>query len=539
MSNKRQSFMEGALVLIVAGLLVKIIGAVFKIPLYNVLGSRAMGYFSTAYEVYVAAYVVTTAGLPVAISRLVSESNAEGRYSNSKRILYVAFSAFLLLGVVCCAAMFFGADWLAGMFKNPNAAPAIRVIAPAILFEIVMSAYRGYYQGCHNMVPTGISQIIVALAKLGGGIVAANYVFGLGLPEERALPLAAAGAVAGVTLGTLLGAIYLVLRMFFFRSYRPEGLPESATVEPTGALLKKVIVITVPIALGSMVTSVSNMVDTALIIPRLLVSGEGQTVAEGLYGIYTGMVRTMFNLPSALIIPIGVAVIPAIAERFARSKREAVEVMSSALRLASMMALPAGFGLMFMAQPILLLLYRAQAQDVAVAAPLLSTLGFAVAFVCLVSIANAVLQAVGREKVPMVTMLTGGLVKIATTYLLVGNPRYGIAGAPVSTILCYTTIMVLNFMVLRRTIGGFPKLWDLFARPLLCSVVACGAARLVYEAAIRALSSAPATVLGILAAVILYVILVLVTKTLYRSDVLLLPKGEIIAKLLEKRGWMR
>ncbi|MBQ3391575.1 MAG: oligosaccharide flippase family protein, partial [Clostridia bacterium] len=159
MSTKRQSFMEGALILMVAGFLVKVIGAVFKIPLYNVLGGKAMAYFTVGYDVYVWMYVVTTAGLPVAISRMVSESNARGRYSNSRRILYVAFSSFLLLGAAGCAVLYFGADKLAELMKNPHAAPAIRVIAPAVLFEIVMSSYRGYYQGNQNMLPTAVSQI--------------------------------------------------------------------------------------------------------------------------------------------------------------------------------------------------------------------------------------------------------------------------------------------------------------------------------------------------------------------------------------------
>ena len=281
MSTKRQSFMEGALILMVAGFLVKVIGAIFKIPLYNVIGGKAMAYFTVGYDVYVWMYVITTAGLPVAISRMVSESNARGRYNNAQRILYVAFSAFLVLGVAGCCILFFGADTLAGFMKNPSAAPAIRVIAPAILFEIVMSSYRGYFQGNHNMLPTAISQIIVAIVKLGGGIVAANYVLSLGLPEDQALPLAAAAAISGVTLGTLLGAAYLMVRKLFFKPNKLSNLPESRAVEPYGELLRRLIMITVPIAIGSMVSSVSNLVDTALIMSRLLDgAGFSQSAAE-------------------------------------------------------------------------------------------------------------------------------------------------------------------------------------------------------------------------------------------------------------------
>jgi len=539
LSTKRQTFMEGALVLMIAGFLVKVIGAVFKIPLYNVIGGQAMAYFTVAYDVYVWMYIITTAGLPVAISRMVSESNAKGEYNNARRTLYVAFSSFLTLGVVGCGILYFGADRLAAFMRNPNAAPAIRVIAPAILFEIVMSSYRGYFQGNQNMLPTAISQIIVAIAKLGGGIVAANYVLGLGLPEEQALPYAAAAAISGVTLGTLLGAAYLVLRKLFFKPQK--RAVEVKAVEPCGQLLRRLIMITVPIALGSMVSSVSNLVDTALIMGRLVEgAGFAQGAAETAFGAYSGMSRTMFNLPPSLIIPIGVSVIPAIAEQFTLSRREeAAGVLTSALRVATLMAMPCGFGLSFMAEPILSLLYSDRLDEVAIAAPTLTLLGFAVTFVCLDSITNAILQAIGRERVPVVTMLCGGLVKMCTTFLLVGIPTLNIMGAPFSTLLCYGTITALNFTVLRKEIGHFPSVVTLAARPALCSLVSCAAARLTWTLLVGALGNTIATVSGIGVAVILYLSLVLFTKTLHREDVLLLPKGEKIAKLLENRGWMR
>ena len=540
MSTKRQSFMEGALILMVAGFLVKVIGAIFKIPLYNVIGGKAMAYFTVGYDVYVWMYVITTAGLPVAISRMVSESNARGRYNNAQRILYVAFSAFLALGVAGCCVLFFEADALAGFMKNPSAAPAIRVIAPAILFEIVMSSYRGYFQGNQNMLPTAISQIIVAIVKLCGGIVAANYVLSLGLPEDQALPLAAAAAISGVTLGTLLGAVYLMVRKLFFKPNKLSNLPESRAVEPYGELLRRLILITVPIAIGSMVSSVSNLVDTALIMSRLLDgAGFSQSAAETVFGTYSGMTRTMFNLPSALIIPIGVSVIPAIAEKFIQAKKqEASEILASSLRVATLMAMPAGFGLSFMARPILSLLYASRPEEVLIAAPTLTLLGFAVTFVCLDSITNAILQAIGRERVPVVTMLTGGAVKIATTYVLVGIPGLNIMGAPFSTLLCYSTIIVLNFSVLHKEIGSIPSAISLFGKPLVCSLIACGGARLLYQGILGALGNAISTVLGIGFAMLVYCGLVLYSKTLHRADVELLPKGEKLAKLLEKRGWM-
>lgn len=539
MSTKRQSFMEGALILIVAGFLVKVIGAVFKIPLYNIIGAQANAYFTVAYDIYTWMYILTTSGLPVAISRMVSESNAVGRYENSRRILSVAFSTFFVLGIAGSAVLWFGADTLAALMHNENAAMAIRIIAPAIMFEIVMSSYRGYFQGYQNMVPTAVSQIIVALAKLGGGIAVAKYILSLGLPEKELLPMLAAGAISGVTMGTVLGSLYLVVRRRMAAPPIPDGILVSEELESRKHILRRLIAITVPIAIGSSVMSVTNLVDTSVVLDRLLAAGFSQADAETMFGAYSGMARTLFNLPTALIIPIGISVIPAIAQRFTVGDKSASSgILGSALRLAILMALPAGLGLSFMAKPILDLLYPARPEDAVMVAPLLSMLGIAVMFVCLVSITNAILQAIGREQVPVFTILVGGCVKVITNFTLVGRPDVNIYGAPVGTNLCYFIIMVLNLLYIRKTLGHLPHVLGFTAKALGASLVACAGARLLYNYASAAISTRLATILCIAFAGLVYLTIVLITKAMRREDVILLPKGEKIAQLLEKRNWM-
>ena len=530
--------MEGALVLMVAGFLVKVIGAVFKLPLYNIIGGQANAYFTVAYDIYTWMYILTTSGLPVAISRMVSESNAEGRFDNSERILHVAFTSFFVLGIAGSAVLWFGADALAGLMNNPNAAVAIKVIAPAIMFEIIMSSYRGYFQGYQTMTPTAVSQIIVALAKLGGGIVVARYILTLGLPEAILRPMLAAGAISGVTLGTVLGSVYLVAR----RKAAPaafDNITSSDVLEPKNDILRRLIKITVPIAIGSSVMSVTNLVDTSVVLDRLLAAGLTQAAAESLFGAYSGMARTLFNLPTALIIPIGISVVPALATKFSvGDKGTSSGILGSSLRLAIMMALPAGLGLSFMSRPILDLLFPAQPQDAAIVAPLLSILGVAVTFVCLVSVTNSILQAIGEERVPVATILAGGVVKVATTYNLVGRPDINIYGAPIGTNVCYCLIMVLNLYFIKKKLGSLPNI-TLFAGKILgASLISCAGARMLYEFAKAAISGRLATVLGIAFAAIVYLVIVLVTKALRKEDVILLPKGEKIAKLLEKRNWM-
>lgn len=531
--------MEGALILIVAGFLVKVIGAVFKIPLYNIIGAQANAYFTVAYDIYTWMYILTTSGLPVAISRMVSESNAVGRFENSRRILSVAFSTFFVLGIAGSAVLWFGADTLAALMNNENAATAIKIIAPAIMFEIVMSSYRGYFQGYQNMVPTAVSQIIVALAKLGGGIAVAKYILSLGLPEKELLPLLAAGAISGVTLGTVLGSLYLVVRRRMAAPALPGGTLVSDALESRNHIFRRLVAITVPIAIGSSVMSVTNLVDTSVVLDRLLAAGFSQTDAEIMFGAYSGMARTLFNLPTALIIPIGIAVIPAIAQRFSVGDKTASSgILGSALRLAILMALPAGLGLSFMSKPILDLLYPARPEDAVMVAPLLSMLGIAVMFVCLVSITNAILQAIGREQVPVFTILVGGCVKVVTNFVLVGRPDVNIYGAPVGTNLCYFIIMFLNLLYIRKTLGHLPHIMGFAAKALGASLVACAGARLLYDFAPVGAGSRLATVFCIAFAGMMYLGIILFTKAMRREDVILLPKGEKIAQILEKRNWM-
>jgi stage V sporulation protein B len=213
-------------------------------------------------------------------------------------------------------------------------------------------------------------------------------------------------------------------------------------------------------------------------------------------------------------------------------------ILGSALRLAILMALPAGLGLSFMAKPILDLLYPARPEDAVMVAPLLSMLGIAVMFVCLVSITNAILQAIGREQVPVFTILVGGCVKVITNFTLVGRPDINIYGAPVGTNLCYFIIMVLNLLFIRKSLGHLPSILGFTAKTLGASLVACAGARLLYNYASAIISARLATVICIAFAGVAYLGIVLITKAMHREDVILLPKGEKIAQLLEKRNWM-
>ena len=427
-NRQSQNFLGGVAVLAAAAVIVKLISAVYKIPLGNILDDEGMGHFNMAYNVYNFLLQLSTAGFPLALSKLTSEALALGRGNQVRRQFRVAAGLFFVLGLTASAIMFFGAAPLSELMHDSLAYYPIRVLSPAVFFVCLIGCCRGYTQGRGNMVPTGLSQILEAACKLVVGLGLAWYVMKvLRAPVE----IGAAAAIFGVTTGSVVAMLVLGVWLLRHRlrgnfDDRPDG---------SGAILKRLLIIGVPITAGSSVMSIITLVDQTVVMARLQNAlGFAEDAAAALYGQYTfGM--TLFNLPPTFVYPVTISLIPAVSAALTRKNDlQAHRLISSSFRLIAMLALPAGIGLSVLAGPILQLLYPAVPDTAAAAAYHLQILGVAVIFVCLMILTNAILQACGRVYIPIVTAVIGGAVKIATTYTLCGNPDFGIKGAPISTL---------------------------------------------------------------------------------------------------------
>lgn len=529
--SKKQNFIGGAAVLTAAVVLVKLISACYKIPLGNILGDEGMGHFSAAYNIYSLLLTLSTAGLPLAISKLVAESRSQGRLNQSRRYFRVGMRLFVLLGVLGTAIMLFFAEPLARALHDSLAAPSIRVLSVSVLCVCIMSAIRGYTQGQNNMYPSAWSQVIEALGKLFIGLAAAYFVLEQGLGVE----LGAAGAIFGVTVGTALSLLYLLLWLL---RHRRDDPPSGDRPENDRVLLHRILAVGIPITLGATGMSLLNLLDQAVILGRLQDAlGYAEKEAVALYGQYT-FGHNLFNLPSSFIPPITMSLIPSVSAAIVRrDHRQVNRIVSASLRLIALFALPAGIGLSVLAGPILLLLYPAQPEAAAAATYHLQMLGVASIFVCLMLLTNSILQAHGRERVPIVTMVIGGAVKVALNWFLVGDPNIGIKAAPISTLVCYALISVLNLAAVSRTIEEKPRYLSLFAKPLLCSVLMGFAASTSYDLLLPVVGSAASVMTAILIAVAVYALLVLLLRVITRDDLLMLPKGEKIADLLHLKDF--
>lgn len=522
--KNNNSFLEGAVILIGANLATKIIGALFKIPLGNLLGAQGMGIFTVAYNVYAALFVISTAGLPVAISKLVAQAQALGRRRECRRILTVSLVAFSLLGLGAWGLLWWGADAFSQWVGNELAALAVRAVAPSLFFVSLLSVVRGYHQGLCNMVPTAVSQVLEALGKLLVGYGAALWLLKAGYGVE----VAAAGAIAGVTVGSGAAALYLVLRP---RSKAPRGPLGQEPCAGPFRLLWSVLKLAIPVMLGASVLSLTNLIDMALVMNRLQDVGFSAGGANELYGSYS-LAVTLFNLPQTLVTALGVSIIPVVSAAHAQGALHRTRrLVASGLRIASLLSLPAAAGFWVLSGPILDLMYYSRPQESATAAPLLAILGLAVPLVGLVSLTSALLQAVGLARIPVYTVGAGALVKLAVSYFLVGNPSWHIAGAPWGTLLCYGAIALLNLWALAHWgLGGH---WGrLFARPLAATVLMGLFTGLLRQPLAGLLGDHLGLLVNIGLSAIFYGLMLLAVGALPREDVLLLPQGEKIARIL-------
>lgn len=544
MANKKgQNYMHGAAILTVGVIIMKILGFIYKIPLGNILGDEGYSMFMGAYSIYFIFFTLATAGLPVALSRLVAEADANGRAKQEEKTFRVARWTFFVIGLVFALIMFLFPDWLAESYlENRDAALSIKAMSPAILFVCLVSAYRGYCQGNGNMIPTTVDEVLEVFFKAVSGLIIAYMLVRGGFGR----PVSSAGAILGVSIGSAVSLLYMVF--YKRRNYDVLSAPYSAgivdvndtpeddeKVDSTGKIIKDILTIGIPIAFGACIMAILNSVDSKLCMNRLQsAAGFSYYEAKVLYGVY-GKAQTLFNLPAAFITPLTIAIVPEISAAIARGeKRRASVVAEDSMRISAVVSMPMGIGLMVLAFPIMEVLYP---NSNAAGPGLLKIMGVASLFVCLVLMENAVLQASGYEKLTMVTMITGGLVKIATNWFLVARPEINIYGAPVGTLVSYIVMAAMNYIFLCRAFDDRPRLLKMFARPLTASLVMGAAAWAVYGVSARFigagwLETAVCMLLGVLAAVIVYLVFIICLRAITAEDLALIPGGRKIGRIL-------
>lgn len=527
MEKKKVSFVQGAAILGIAGLIVKVIGAAFRIPLANTIGLIGTSYYDTAYPYYSWLLVISSSGLPTAISKMVSERVTLGDYRGAHRVFTTAMQILCCIGLLTSILMFFGSDYIARLHMLPEAAYCFKALAPALFFVALMCAYRGYMQGMQQMVPTAISQVVEQVGKLAVGLTLAFMLLDAG-PEYAAM-----GALIGVTVSELLALLYVMLsyrrrwpkiRARLERSVRRE-------VEPVAGRL---MAIALPITIGASISPLSSVVDSALIIRILLKLGYAKETAQTAFSLMRTNVATLTNMPGVLTMALAMSLVPAISAFSA--KRDHAGVQDTArlgLKLALIIGLPCAVGLFVLASPILAMLYPNLTEgELTLAVDLMHTSSIGVIFLSLVQSMTGVIQGMGKPNVPVFNLFIGFVLKVASLLALMNIPQVNIQGAAVSTVVCYAFAGIADTIYVIRRAKLRLGLVDVLLKPVLSSGVMGFVVFMIYsfmqEMEHQVLPTLAAVAVGVFA----YGVMAIYFRFFSREELAYIPGGQRIRKLM-------
>ena len=482
MKEKRKgSFVEQAAILTIAMLTARVLGFMYRLPLTNMLGDQGLAYYQISYNIYLFFLVLSSAGLPAAISKMVSERRARGRHRDAHRVFKASLAIAAALGALCMLALFFGAGFLAEFTKSPESYYSLITLAPTVLIVAVLAVFRGYSMGMGDSRPNAASQVVDQLFNAVFSIVCAYLLMknALGViegdPEKYRLALGAAGGTLGTGIGALSGLLFIAF--LFLRAYPgirgDMGRDVSAKPEGFSKIAGELAATAVPIVIGAAVVTITNLIDSFMVKGRLI-GGLGMTrdMADSLFGQLTGKAYTLTNLPVAISTAMAAAAIPSVAASNVISDMKRVKLkINSAMRIAMMFSIPAAVGLMVLAPQILALLYPNYPEG----GLILRISAFSVIFLSLTQITTGMLQAVGKVRVPVFAMLCGIAVKVPLNYFLIALPSVNINGAVISTIACYTVAVLIDWRMLKAAARFKPDSPGILIKPLV-SAAAMGMA---------------------------------------------------------------
>ncbi len=551
--RKEQSFEYGAGILLVATVLVKVIGMVFKIPLSSLIGDLGFGYFSSAYDLFNPIYTIAMAGLPIAVSRVVAEHMASRRYRDVHSTLKITRRLFLVTGLTGFALMLaLIYPYVKMTDETGRTIYSLFAIAPSLLFCCVMSTYRGYYEGLRNMYPTAISNIIEALGKL---VLGYGFAFVV-MKVSGNVAYAAAAAAAGIMVGTAAAAGYLKIRHGVKGDRITESeLANSPDPEDVRLATKAIILIAIPVVLSSLANSIATLVDVTMVKWQLsnLMESHADTIRQMyassiadynktakevltdaaiptfLYGVRS-KAFTLYNLAPSITSALGVGALPVLAASWVKQDKALVKHnLESMFKLTAIVAMPVGFGFMFLSRGVMGLLYSGTA-SIEIGGKMMIIYGFAAIFAGLAVPMTSMLHAVKKQVAAVRNVAIGAAIKVVVNFIFVSIPSVNIIGAAVGTLAGYIFVFAAHLVTLIRHTGTKPNLLAALGKPLVAAL-GCGIAAFLMS---FIGTSRLVTLAAIAVAAVVYLALLVAMNTFEEADVLALPKGEKLLKVLIK-----
>ena len=477
MKDQQKTIIGGMTVLSLVGLICKVVGAFYRVPLAWIIGEEGLATYQLVFPTYNMLLTISSAGLPVAISHMVSAMLAKEDPRGAKRLFRVSLCILSAFGCVAMILMIVASPALARRSGDLATEPGFVAIAPALLLVCAMSALRGFIQGQQNMVPTAISQLIEQVGK----------VF-IALPLSwLGMKISVAYAAAGVLLGTSIAEGVALLYMFIVYCKKRSAfaaLPQNPDLPEQKGLsyAKPLMAMSIPITIGSCIVPLAAFIDSGLLLNRLMDAGLELSVAKPLYGRYSGYVLTLINVPTAMATAISMSMVPSVSHSMTRGDEEGVRHQTLlGLRLAFLVGLPCSIGMSLLSREVLSLIYPFHtAADLEITANLLSISSMTIVLFTAVQATSGILEGLHRERIPMYTLAIGVAVKVLLNYTLIGTPSINIFGAPIASVVCYSLSMIPNLYYVHKHTGLKPQWVDVFLKPL-AAAVAMGAVLLALQ----------------------------------------------------------
>ena len=534
-----KSLVKGAAVLAVAGIIVKVFGAAFRILLASFITDEGMAYYSPAYSIYAVLLVVSTSGIPIAISRMVSERYAIGRYDEADRVFHISRYLMISLGIAGFIVLFFFAGPIASV-TMPGSELAMRATAPALLLVPIMSSYRGYFQGQQLMAPTALSQTVEQIFRVVIGLLLALMLMSgtLFSASFTDLQRGAAGGCFGASAGAVGGLAVMIIIYMLARKGLKKRIRKSSggERESAGSILKSIVAIAVPITIGATLMPLVNLVDAAVVNSRLLQAGFDPTTAKAMYGQLTGFCEPIVALPQVLMSAIVMSIVPMVAAANKVKDTEKLhETISLGLRMSTIVAFPCAIGLIVLAKPALMMLFFTQKENAANAAPCLQVLGAGFILLALITILTGILQGVGKQVYPVINLFIGLLAKVALTWILVGTPAVNVVGAPLGTMAAYLIACGLDLFCVLRFTKVRLSMDLMILRPLLSAAVMGVFVLGAYKGLFALLGSNTVPALAAIAVgVAVYGLMILKTRTILRDEMMEISFGRKLVTICDR-----
>jgi len=469
-TTAKGSFVRQAAILAAASIIVRLIGFTYRLPLTDLVGDVGNTFYTTAYAAYAFAIILSSGALPAAISKLVSERIALGKFHDAHELFKNALGAAAVIGAVVGLIMFFGANWFTSLrfYNFPGAAYAIRALAPTVFIVALLAVFRGYFQGMNTMMPTAFSQVFEQIFNAIFSIWLAHVFF-----RTARVEFAAAGAAAGTGIGAVVGLIVVIgIYMLVAKDLRTraqanaQNLPKWG-IEKREQQLKTLLHTALPIVISMGIYHVASLIDFGMAGDRIMASGAfTRAEVDEMVGQFTGKFILLTVLPVSLSVALSQAVIPDISSAKAVMDARAVKhKINTAFRMSMALSIPAAVGLSVLADPILALLFPNHPEG----GWLLRYGAVSIIFLALVQISSGVLQGIGKVRLPMVAAFFGVIVKIPINWFLLAVPEINIMGAVISTIVCYVIAAAVNLFFLHKFTGVLPDYVGAFVKPTIAA----------------------------------------------------------------------